>query len=373
MKLISWLWVGLLLSTTVLADLPKTGSYDYTQQVTVESEGDSFEKARQGGFKQAIIFAVGSLIVSDTEATNGFLTKDQVAEYSAGYVDNYKILAQREDQGIIYLKMQVSVATSRIAYRMANSKDSKTNIVGHRIYAQIKSQMDMRADGDRVLGVVMDSFPHNAFTVNQGESEVRISRRRNAYVEVPYEIKFSDTWLQALDEALTVIGKDHSDCSIVTSTLVNGVVATNNSASMRRVTDTICTDKPDIRVFFKKKNDWFTNGYTYNFHDLKTLELVNNKIRGAEFSGKGIALYVDLLGADGARVDTRCAMVPLHSFVRFESPNLPVVNLNSERQYKRPVILGNQELKGSMVIHLDNYSVMEDVVSARMYIQNSCN
>jgi hypothetical protein len=66
-------------------------------------------------------------------------------------------------------------------------------------------------------------------------------------------------------------------------------------------------------------------------------------------------------------------MVPMHAFVRFEKPNLPVVNLNSERQYKRPVIMGDKELKGTMVIYLGSVSPLEDVTSARMYIKNSCN
>lgn len=372
MKIIC-LFLGLMLSNLTWADLPKTGSYEHTQKVEVESEGSSFDQARQNGFKQAIVFTVGSLIVSDTESSNGFLTKDQVAEYSAGYVDDYKILENRQDAGITYLKMQVTVASSRIAYRMINSKDSRTSVLGQKLYAQLKTQIEMRENGDRVLGMVMDSFPHNAFTVNQGEFETLISRRRNAYIEVPYEIKFSDTWLQSLDEALTVIGKDHDNCSTVTSALVNGVRASNNSTSMRRVTGSICTDKPDVRVFFKKKGDWFVNGYTYNLSDLKTLELLNNKIRGAEYSGKGIALYVDILDGSGATVDSRCAMVPMHTFVRFEKPNLPVVNLNSERQYKRPVIMGDKELKGTMVIYLGSVGPLEDVTSARMYIKNSCN
>lgn len=372
MKFVSLL-LGLVFSTLVWADLPKTGNYNQTQQVVVETEGHSFDEAKQSGFKSAIVFAVGSLIVSDTESSNGFLTKDQVAEYSAGYVDSYEILERRDDRDLVYLKMRVTVASSRIANRMMTSKDTRTSVLGQQLQARLQTQIDQRQNGDRILSMVMDSFPHNAFSINKGEFETRISRSRGTYIEVPYEIKLSQHWLTALDEALSVVGKDQGNCSKITATVVNGVLATNNSNQMRRVTNNICSDRPDVVVYFKKPTDWLVNGYPYNLADLKSLELVNNRLRGAEFSGKGIALYVDLLTADGATADSRCAMVPMQSFIRFEKPNLPVVNLNSERQYKRPVFMGDQELKGTLLIKLDSLAYLEDIASARMYIRDSCN
>ena len=54
--------------------------------------GKTFEQAKQNAFKNAIALLVGSAVLSENEAANGRLIKEDLIDYSAGYIDNFAVI-----------------------------------------------------------------------------------------------------------------------------------------------------------------------------------------------------------------------------------------------------------------------------------------
>jgi hypothetical protein len=180
--MIRWFALGLLFVSTC--------AYANTR-IQVEGHGVTVDQAKQNGFRNAIEQVVGQVIVGDQEVRGDQLTKDWIGGYSAGYVDDFEILETRQEGNVIFVKMNVAVASSKIAQRMMSSGNKSLIIIGERLQAQIDTQLDQRNRGDQLIAQVLTSYPYNAYVVNSGQIEIVLGVRREVYVDVPYEIHWS--------------------------------------------------------------------------------------------------------------------------------------------------------------------------------------
>ena len=172
-----------------------SGKQDYTQ-VDVVAEGATVEQARLEGFRTAVNQAVGSVIAAQTQTQNQRLVRDEIINYSSGFVDRFEILEQQDVGNRIRLKMRVWVAESRLAHRLlAQSYDSQ-QVPGGRIGAQVETLLEERQQGDRLIEAVMRDYPHRAFDVRVGKSSVKFDEYRQASivtdVTIRWDIKFVD-------------------------------------------------------------------------------------------------------------------------------------------------------------------------------------
>jgi hypothetical protein len=96
--------------------------------VQVRSEGYTPDEARRNGFSYAIDQAVGSIVVSEKEI-NGDLVRNDIINYSSGYVENFKVL-NTTAQGNKYVVVQdVWVSHSKIAERALVLGESNGNVM----------------------------------------------------------------------------------------------------------------------------------------------------------------------------------------------------------------------------------------------------
>jgi len=363
--------VGLLLASDAIADLPKTGGARPTVKVLIEADGQTLEQAKQNGFRSAIEQTVGQLIISNQEVSGDQLVKDTIGGYSAGYVDDYEILESTQDQGLWHLKMNVAVASSKIAQRMVSSGDLSMMVDGLRLQAQLETQLEERRQGDALINEVLSSYPYNAYVVNSGETEVKISNTRSPYVEVPYNITMSKFWLEALNEAMTAVAKESKNCSTLTMALTDRLRAARTSNSVKNLAQTPCGGAPDMRIFSKKSGNFFPTADSYYFYDLETLVMINTELQPA-LGQQHIGLRILLLDAAGTIIDTRCANINTELFIRFNEPNLPSVNWNIRRAVLRPDIVGQNNVYGTLRIHLNNLSLVGNLAKVRLLVEKTC-
>jgi len=350
-----WLVVALLLvSTTAWAD--RTKAQRATVTVDVVGYGATEQDARRNGFRSAVELAVGSVIVSDKEASGTELTKDRVGDYSAGYVDNYRILeTQRTTDGLYMIRMTVTVAHSGIAERMLVRGQQDMTIDGDRLQTQMESEFDRRSRGDQLILQVLDSYPQNAFTLSSGSTEFKISNRRSPYVEIPATIVMNTAWVSALNEALVLIAVKQTDCGFWSRMMVNSV--TNTKIKNRMTCGTI----PDLRIG--------SNGYY--FYDQETLRLINAELQPAT-GGQRIALHVDILDTDGAAIDHRCTDVSTEIFFKYNHPSQTVVNLNDRDMILRPEIHADNRINIKLNLNLSNIRDFSEVAKVRLTVGKTC-
>jgi hypothetical protein len=368
MKLRSLLLAAGLLTASWSAawELPKTGGKHPTASLQVDAVGSSLEDAKRHAFHQAIEKTVGVVVIDEKESSGALLTRDFGGSYSAGYIDDFEILeSYQDDNNQWHVKINVQVASSKIAQRMMSSSEKNTVIVGERLQAQVESQLEEREQGDRLIALVLGNYPHNAYVINSGHTEFKINKSRQSYVEIPYEIAMSKFWLNALNEALTTASVKSNECGFFTLRVLDAIRNTPTYGNgTKKVAGAHCGNGPDMRVFSDKMN-------SYTFSDLKTLEMVNSYLQ-TQTGQPHLGLRVDMLDAAGALVDSRCANISSEMFIRYSQPNLDLINWNSERSFVRPDIVGQNKINGVLRVHFNNPTVVGDLARIRLNIQQTC-
>jgi hypothetical protein len=178
-----------------------SGRQDYVQ-VDVVAEGATVEQARSEGFRTAVNQAVGSVVATQTQTQNQQLIRDEIVNYSSGFVDRFEILEQQNLGARTQLKMRVWVAESRLAHRLlAQSYDSQS-VPGGRIGAQVESLLEERQQGDRLIEAVMVDYPHRAFDVRIGKSRVNFDDYRRASIVTDVTIRWDTRFTDAVRDTL---------------------------------------------------------------------------------------------------------------------------------------------------------------------------
>jgi len=354
---------GLFLASDAVADLPKTGSSHSTVTIEKQCEGYSIEEAKRSCFSSAIEQVVGHIIVSDLEVSGDRITKDNVAQYSAGYIDDYVIQKQhQDDHGWWHLKMSITIASSKIAQRKISRGERVDIVDGLKVRDQIESQLEQRANGDALIGQVLSSYPENAYVINSGQTEFNVSNLRQAYVDVPYSITMSRPWIEALNEALDVVAVDTVKCSKLTMAVLQGITRVNT-----KLGKDICGSEPDMRVSYKAGFFGSTEGYY--FPDIETLHMINNELRTE--GQQHIGLRVDLLDAGGNIIDSRCARINNERFIRYERP-AGTYNLNDRYTNSRPSIVGQENVYGTLRVGVRTTQQLEDLAKIKLNVQRTC-
>ena len=350
-----WLALGLLLvSTTAYAGT----------RVQVEGHGSSEAEAKQDAFDSAITQIVGQVIVSDREVQRDQLVKDFIGGYSAGYVEDFKILETRRDHDGITVKMSVSVASSKIAQRMLSRGYQVTLVNGPQLQAQLESQLAQRERGDQLLSNVLSSYPYNAFVIKADRTELVIGARRQVTINVPYEISWSRFWLDALDETLGLIAVDSKTCGSFWIRQDNILRVSPRPGLFTQMTDTPCGQEADLRV----KNN---KTVSYYFHDKKTLELVNHLLQ-SPIGRQHIGLRVNIRDAGGAVVDSGCVRVDAASFLGYTEPTNEVVHWNDRSRNLRPYIDGQGKYRDVLKMNITSTGEIDEIAKVDLTIEKTC-
>jgi hypothetical protein len=178
-----------------------SGRQDYVQ-VDVVSQGATAEQARLEGFRTAVNQAVGSVVVTQTQTQNQRLTRDEIINYSSGFVDRFEILEQQDQGNRVQLKMRVWVAESRLARRLLGQSYDSQQVPGGRIGAQVESMLEERHQGDRLIETVMQDYPHRAFDVKVGKSRVKFDDYRRVSIITDVTIRWDTRFTDAVRDTL---------------------------------------------------------------------------------------------------------------------------------------------------------------------------
>lgn len=169
--------------------------------VRIESTAPTIGEARSEGFKLAVGQALGMLIVSETEIKNQTLIRNEVIQYSSGYIHDFKILNESSVGNMTRLVMDVWVTESKIADRLLNISKAEATIDGEKSSIQYQSNLNQLISGDRLLELVLNDFPHKSFDIKVGKSIVSMPER-NIKIQVPISISWNKNYISSLIEIL---------------------------------------------------------------------------------------------------------------------------------------------------------------------------
>lgn len=179
----------------------------------VTGTGSSYDLAKQNGFRQAIERYAGVVIVSNSELQNDKLVKDEILNYSSGYVDNYTIVNQYQVNRTYFMVMDVWVLSSKISQRIL-STTSSTAINGNLFAERNKTFLEARAQSDALILTTLERYPHNAFNVTVFNTNFGIDASRQIFVNINYQVHWNQHWLAALNETLMITNPDEKQTPV---------------------------------------------------------------------------------------------------------------------------------------------------------------
>lgn len=177
------------------------GRQDYVQ-VDVIGEGATPEQARNDGFRLAVDRAVGSVIATQTETQNQRLIRNEIINYSSGFVDRFDIVDQQLVGNRYRVSMRVWVGENRIAHRLLARSYSSEQVPGAQLSAQASSIVNERSQGDQLVLAVLADFPARSFDIEIEPIQFGVNSYRQSVAEVPIAVQWNKKFLSALYETL---------------------------------------------------------------------------------------------------------------------------------------------------------------------------
>ena len=218
--------------------------------IQVNGEGTTFEEAKNNAFRTAIEYQAGTIVVSERDANNYKLVKNDILVYSSAYVSNFKVINTFKIDNRVHVVIDVDVASNKIADRILGA-GSKPALLDSKHNTQYQTYMEYKNKGDAILLSVLHDYPTKAFTITQGNHVLAVDVYRNGMLEIPFEFKWNYNYVAALNDTF--------------STLQDG-------------SHGLFTPSPgNITVMVKDPKDWVLGKKTvYKFNDVIVMEAVKD-------------------------------------------------------------------------------------------------
>ena len=225
--------------------------------IRVVGEGSTVEQAKENAFRTAVQQRAGAIVLSERQASNDKLIKDNISLFSAGYVDDFKIIDINQNGSNIRITLEVLVADSKLFNQVLNTGQTKQGINGDQAGTALSTFLDQKQKGDKMLDAVLSTYPQNAFIIEQKPYVLSVDSNRNAIITIPYSLKWNYDYIVSMKEAMQLI-EDKVDLV----TWIN--LAPSN-----------------VVILAKDPKDFLIGSRTvYKFNDIPMLNKIKNAMRG---------------------------------------------------------------------------------------------
>ena len=318
--------VSLLLSVSANANNP----------IRVIGIGNSFDSAKEDAFKKAIEIQVGVVILSQREIHNSDLVKNEIITYSAGYVDEYKVVTHQTLSNKTTLIVDVWVADSKLAHRLLSSGKSVENLEGDKLSTQYNSFLIDRAKGDKILTTILNDYPKLAYNVTQRPYQFKVDAQRNAILVIPFEIKWNYNYIVSLNEVLNLVADTKPDLNKTVGTIV--VTAKN----------------PKDYVLGKMDN--------YQFTDMSRFNQIRNKFDNTRLQVKMLIIDINNKVVDGSCISLGSGMNTNSSLATAVMGPSKKTPFQDSRDSTKTIINGNSVYADTVEIQIEPDSYLSTVL-----------
>lgn len=172
--------------------------------VRAQGVGSTPSSALNDAFRDAIQRSAGVVINSQMVMQDGRITQDLMQEYSGAFITSYEITRQRQISSGYSVDIAANVSSTRLANRLLelSKRGSASKPNTSQFYAQVSTLLKSRAQGDAFLANILSEYPDGALKVSVGAPSPRVTDYRNVYLDIPVEVSWSKTYLDALKETV---------------------------------------------------------------------------------------------------------------------------------------------------------------------------
>lgn len=233
----------------------------------VVGKGPTYEAAKQSAFRDAIELKVGLMVLSERETANFIQTRNDILVYSAGFIDNYKVINRVDSPTTVYVTMDIWVSSTKLSNRLLNTNNSIQSFDASRHVAQTTSIQQERHQSAQMLLEVMNEYPTRAYKLQQLPYKLSVDKNNRTILSIGYKLNYDYNWLQSVNAALLKF----SDGTNAVNNFFNGNVIAAQAEAV------IISKNPNALLVGEKKHYTFSN--TNNFEIFRNSFLDGNEVR----------------------------------------------------------------------------------------------
>lgn len=152
--------------------------------------GETEEKATMQALRNVIQQQVGTYIDAETIVANEAVMKDEILDYSAGFVEDYERLGISVNKGVTEVRIRAKVRADKLHQRITEAFKAATKVDGQKIFQVASTMQEKDRDALTLLRTVASEFPEKAIAI-----EVATPRTLRTFsdgsVEVGLRARFS--------------------------------------------------------------------------------------------------------------------------------------------------------------------------------------
>ena len=161
-----------------------------TETVTVEGVGKTEASAKKAAFREAIQKVVGVLIDAKTLVKNEEIIKDEVLEYSGGFISKSEILSSMKDEeGLVRVKVKCVVEKTQVKKKLADIKVLVVNVDGAGFAEKEMSKEELRKDAAKFISKALEERK-KIYTIYVPEKLDGLKKNEAGYIYVPVAVNF---------------------------------------------------------------------------------------------------------------------------------------------------------------------------------------
>lgn len=164
--------------------------------------GATEDAARRHAFQRAIESKVGTLILSETVVRNDSLVKDEIFDFSSGYVDNFKIISVEKRGRQYIVEADVWVADSKLKNRIITKNRADNSVDGVALNERIESYQQTKQQGDRLVAKAVEHYPSRSFDVQLKNSDFKLDSNRQLHFVAQVSVTWGEGFIKSLHEVL---------------------------------------------------------------------------------------------------------------------------------------------------------------------------
>jgi|GEM_PF-6714550 len=173
--------------------------------VDVTGVGTSRELALKDGLRSAVEKAVGTLITSETAVSNSTLIRDNVLSYSAGYVEDYKVVSEELSLGQVRMNLTVQVSSLKLRQKLDTLNIAVAKLPGQAFSVQIDTKRKAEIDASAMLVPVLNSYPKAAYKIAVKPPRLKKDHGDVADVQLDYTVEFDTAWIRVYESMVAAI------------------------------------------------------------------------------------------------------------------------------------------------------------------------
>jgi hypothetical protein len=122
-----------------------------TDTVVAEGTGKTAKTALKDAFRNAVNRVVGMLVDAETQVKNDEVISDQILEYSGGFVASYDKISEKEDEGLIRVKIKAQIERRQVIAKLRAAKVTVRAVEGKDLAAEVLTQREARKNATAVF------------------------------------------------------------------------------------------------------------------------------------------------------------------------------------------------------------------------------